>query len=133
MARQLNNLNVAEIFSMDPEELRESVAAQFPVKIPVSIETVDDMTRAGKLLGCYTSWYSYLTGMALAAKLRKRALKQAKADKKEIEDALSREEIFDSYADITKQAYNAISRMFTVKQEINNELKMTDGKQGETD
>lgn len=124
----LKNMSVLEVFSMDPEALRETVAAQFPVYIPVSIESVGDMTEAGQLLGRYASWYSYLTGMALAAKLRKRTLKQDKADKKAVEDALSREEIFESYADIVKSAYSAISRMFTIKQEINNELKMTDGR-----
>ena len=41
---------------------------------------------------------------------------------------MSREEIFTNYADIAKSAYNAISRMFAIKQEINNELRMTDGK-----
>lgn len=128
MGKMLNDMSVPEIFTMEPEILRAAVATQFPVFIPMSIESVEDMAEAGHLLGRYASWYSYLTGMALAAKLRKRALKQEKADKKAVEDALSREEIFTSYADIVKSAYSAISRMFTIKQEINNELKMTDGR-----
>ena len=128
MEQKFKNMSMVEIFSMEPEELRKAGVKQFPIHIPDSIETVEDMAVAGKLLGRYTSWYSYFTGMALAAKLRKRTLKQEKADKKVIEEALSREEIFTNYADIAKSAYNAISRMFAIKQEINNELRMTDGK-----
>lgn len=120
--------SMAEIFSMDPELLLLELSTRVPSHIPISIDTVEDMAEAGKLLGKYASWYSYLMSMSLAAKLKKRALKQEKADKKEIEDALSREEVFSSYADIVKASYNAISRMFTVKQQINDELKMTDGR-----
>lgn len=122
------NISMPEIFSMNPEELLYRLQAQVPNRIPISVDTVEEMTEAGRLLGEYASWYSYLTSMSIAAKLRKRALKQEKADKKEIEDALSREEIFASYADMAKASYNAVSRMFTVKQQINDELKMTDGR-----
>ena len=45
-----------------------------------------------------------------------------------MEDALTREEIFTNYAEIMKAAYQAASRMITVKQEINEELKFTDGR-----
>ena len=50
------------------------------------------------------------------------------ADKFTVEDALTREEIFTNYAEIMKAAYQAASRMITVKQEINEELKFTDGR-----
>ena len=66
--------------------------------------------------------------MAQIARMRKRALKRSGADKFTVEDALTREEIFTNYAEIMKAAYQAASRMITVKQEINEELKFTDGR-----
>lgn len=128
MATTFSQRTINEIFAMPPEQLLMEMHENFKTTIPISIETIRDMENAGRLLGRYASEYSYLSNMAMLAKLKKRTLKQDKADKKIIEDALSREEIFSNFADIAKSSYNAISRMITVKQQINDELKMTDGK-----
>ena len=66
--------------------------------------------------------------MAITAKVKKRHIKRNDGSKRDAEDALSREEIFNTYAEIMKTAYNAISRMITIKQQINEELHFTDGR-----
>lgn len=96
--------------------------------MPPCVDSIEDMERAGRLLGQCASNYSYLLNMAMAAKIRKRHIKRIGENKQETEDALSREEIFNTYAEIMKTAYNAISRMITIKQQINEELHFTDGR-----
>lgn len=121
-------LSIEDIFSMAPEELIQSVSEYFKVEIPPYVDSINDMERAGRLLGQCASNYSYLLNMAMAAKIRKRHIKRDGGSKQDAEDALSREEIFNTYAEIMKTSYNAISRMITVKQEINEELHFTDGR-----
>lgn len=123
-----DDFSIDALMAMDPEYLMTLIADKFKLDIPISIDTPEDMVLAGSLLGRCTSNYSYLVNMSMMAKIMKRKLKRAGADKNTIEDALSREEIFTNYADIMKAAYNTVSRMITVKQQINAELKMSDSK-----
>ena len=117
-----------ELLSMPPEELMAAASNRFKLDLPPSIDTVDNLNKLAKLMSKSISEYSYLINMAQIARMRKRALKRSGADKFTVEDALTREEIFTNYAEIMKAAYQAASRMITVKQEINEELKFTDGR-----
>ena len=128
MQKDFHLMTQEEIFQTDPMELMNIISDRCRLEIPPSIDTVEEMEMAGKLLSKCMSEYSYFTNMALMAKLRKRMLKRMKVPKEEVEDALSREEIFMNYADIMKFAYNTVSRMITVKQQVNDELRMTDGR-----
>lgn len=125
---KIEDLTIAQILVTPPEELIYLVQARCQLKIPPTVETVEDMQVIGQLLSQSASEYSYLSTMAMIAKLRKRQLKREGADKKECEDALSREEIFQHFAGIMKATYDAASRMITVKQQVNEELKFTDGR-----
>lgn len=115
------------VFSKSPEELYAYMQDTFHVVIPKAIETVDDLSKAGKLLGRYASYYSFLTQLSSLAKMRKRLIKKS-GTKEEYEMAMMQEDIINAFMESSKIAYNSISRMITVKQEVNNELKMTDGK-----
>lgn len=121
-------LSIEDIFSMPPEELIQVISENFQVNIPPYVDSIEDMEQAGRLLGVCASNYSYLINMAMAAKIRKRRVKRDGASKQEAEDALSREKIFSTYAEIMKTSYNSISRMITIKQEINEELHFTDAR-----
>lgn len=120
----MNTTTGALLLQMEPSDLLEYLADTFSVDIPIAIDTVDDLRDAGALLGRCAANYSFLITQAMTAKLVKRTLKQEKADKLEVEKALSREEILTMYADITKTSYNAISRMITVRAQASEELKM---------
>lgn len=109
---------------MPPLELNEYLQKNYKIEIPPAIHTADDLKHAAELLAKYSSLYSYFSQMALTSKILKRNLKAEKKDKQQINDALSREEIFGMYADLLKQAYNTISRMVTIKLAVNEELKM---------
>ncbi len=118
------NQNYSELLQMEPPELLDYLTAEFSIEIPVSIESVDDLNNAGVLLGRCAANYSFLLTQAMMAKLAKRILKQEKAEKVEIDKALSREEILNMFADITKTSYNAISRMITVRTQATDEMRM---------
>lgn len=119
-----NNTANSGLLAMEPSELLEYLTREFSVEIPMNIESVEDLNNAGTLLGKCASNYSYLITQAMIAKLVKRNLKQEKADKAEVDRALSREEILTMFADITKTSYNAISRMITVRSQAAEEMKM---------
>lgn len=127
-ARRFDDYSMEELLSMPPEELMAAASNRFKLDLPPSIDTVDNLNKLAKLMSKSISEYSYLINMAQIARMRKRALKRSGADKFTVEDALTREEIFTNYAEIMKAAYQAASRMITVKQEINEELKFTDGR-----
>ena len=124
--RRFDDYSMEELLSMPPEELMAAASNRFKLDLPPSIDTVDNLNKLAKLMSKSISEYSYLINMAQIARMRKRALKRSGADKFTVEDALTREEIFTNYAEIMKAAYQAASRMITVKQEINEELKFTD-------
>ncbi len=126
--RRFDDYSMEELLSMPPEELMAVASNRFKLDLPPSIDTVDNLNKLAKLMSKSISEYSYLINMAQIARMRKRALKRSGADKFTVEDALTREEIFTNYAEIMKAAYQAASRMITVKQEINEELKFTDGR-----
>lgn len=127
-SRRFDDYSMEELLSMPPEELMAAASNRFKLDLPPSIDTVDNLNKLAKLMSKSISEYSYLINMAQIARMRKRALKRSGADKFTVEDALTREEIFTNYAEIMKAAYQAASRMITVKQEINEELKFTDGR-----
>ena len=126
--RRFDDYSMEELLSMPPEELMAAASNRFKLDLPPSIDTVDNLNKLAKLMSKSISEYSYLINMAQIARMRKRALKRSGADKFTVEDALTREEIFTNYAEIMKAAHQAASRMITVKQEINEELKFTDGR-----
>ena len=126
--RRFDDYSMEELLSMPPEELMAAASNRFKLDLPPSIDTVDNLNKLAKLMSKSISEYSYLINMAQIARMCKRALKRSVAEKFTVEDALTREEIFTNYAEIMKAAYQAASRMITVKQEINEELKFTDGR-----
>jgi len=114
-------------FDISPEALLALLRKQFPPVIPNEIETPEQMQEAARLLGECMANYVYLENMHVEARLIKRRLKQSKAPKEEIEEALIREEILDSWSDMAKNSYSAISRMISTRQQVLFELRMTDG------
>lgn len=126
--RRFDDYSMEELLSMPPDELMAAASDRFKLDLPPSIDTVDNLNKLARLMSKSISEYSYLVNMAQIARMRKRSLKRSGADKFTVEDALTREEIFTNYAEIMKAAYQAASRMITVKQEINEELKFTDGR-----
>ena len=108
----------------DPELLNRSLIENYIQEIPVSIETVDDMIYAGHMMAMITNDYSYLLGVLSTFKIWAKIAK-VNGSKAEYNDMVMRRDSIETIVDILKQQYSALSRLITIKQEINNELKMT--------
>ena len=117
-------VNNQTLLEMPPMELLEYMQAHYMLDLPAQMDDIDTMNHVSELLSVTTSNYAFLTNLTMLAKLKKREAKREKKSKEECEDALSREEIISKFADISKAYYNALSRMLTVKQQINQEMKM---------
>ena len=113
-------INNQTLLEMPPTELLEYMQKNYLLDLPAQMDNIETMNYVSSLLSVTTSNYAFLTNLTMLAKLKKREAKREKKSKEECEDALSREEI----ADISKAYYNALSRMLTVKQQINQEMKM---------
>lgn len=111
----------------EPLVLNSYLVENFVEKIPESLDTIEDMEEAGHLLGKTTNNFTYLMATLNTFKIMVKKIK-ATGTKPEADEMITRRDIIQIVADISKQQYNAISRMITVKQEINNELKMGEAK-----
>jgi hypothetical protein len=113
-----------DLMSIEPMELEDYLRKNFSIRIPASIETVDDLRTASAIISRSYAYYSYLMPLRQLAKIHKRALKRQKESSEEIEKMLTREELFETYASVAKCAYDTVSRMVTIKSQITQELKM---------
>lgn len=121
----MDNRNYASILSMDTNELTEWLFDNFIKNIPCSIETVEDLNNAGMLLSELTNKYTYVESMAIYAKNAVREEKRkGPENKSNYEDMIDRRDTLQEVARILNMQYQAVSRMITVKQEVNKELNM---------
>lgn len=114
----------SQILNMSPIELLEWLNNNYNKSIPISIESSEELKMAGGLLGELANIYSFLMSLIMLAKLRVRESKRINANKNEINDNIDKRDILNAYADIIKTQYNAISRMITVRKQVEEELKM---------
>lgn len=117
-------VSVSDLFSMEPLALAEYLQSHFALMVPFSLTTPEDLKRASEILSSAANSYSFLSNMRIMARVQKRALKRKKESTEKIEDMLAREELFENQAAVVKQVYEATSRMVTVKQQIDQEMKM---------
>lgn len=112
------------LLNLEPSALLQWLNENYLEDVPPAISTVDDLKNAGILLGRLTNTYSYLVSLSLYAKLKVREVKRNKEEKEIIDNAIDRKEIINSFTDIIKCQYNAVSRMVTVKKQVDEEMKM---------
>ena len=117
-----NTVQYDNVLTLEPEDLVHWLNDNFAEDIPTSVSTVDDLKKAGELLGKLANIYSYLSTLALYAKLKTREAKKDKGNKEEIDKAVDRKEIINSYVDMAKFRYTALSRMINVKKQIYDEM-----------
>lgn len=122
-------LNNEQILAMKPIELQKWLDTEFELtsSIPTEISTIEDMQNAERLIATLTNRLSYLSSLGVYAKIAVRnAKRKGKEFKEEHEDMVDRQTAINVAEDIIKQKYSAVSRMITVKQEINKEIYMSE-------
>ena len=129
--KRLSDYNTEELFLLNPKDLTDLLWKEYDFQIPFNEETIsiNDMAIVQKLLVQTGNAYSYLSYLSSVAKIKVRQANRSKEMKKEEEeDAIDRKESINNLVDAVKMQYSVISRLITVKQQINEELKMTDGR-----
>ena len=126
--KSIQNAAFKEIYEMEPFEMTEKLTDSFSYDLPEFLDTPDDLRNAGRLLGELCAAYSYLIQLASYGKLLVRDLKRTKTDKATIDNAIDRRDVINNLAEIIKLQYNTVSRMVSIKQQINYELKMSDSR-----
>ena len=87
------------------------------------------MRKASKMISRAIGNYSYLSSLLAYLKIKVRQEKRNK-NKEIYEDLIDKREVVQEMVDATKMLYNGISRMVTIKIEIDKEMNMTDFKTG---
>ena len=126
--KSIQNASFKEIYEMEPFEMTEKLTDSFSYDLPEFLDTPEDLRNAGRLLGELCAAYSYLIQLASYGKLLVRDLKRTKTDKATIDNAIDRRDVINNLAEIIKLQYNTVSRMVSIKQQINYELKMSDSR-----
>lgn len=118
-------MSIKNILEMDVFELIEYINHDFYVTLPENIISIEDMQDASKMLAKLINSYTFLSNMAEYTKILVRQNK-GKIEKDELNMLIGKRDVLVQAVDTVKMQYSALSRMITVKQEINNELKMSD-------
>lgn len=120
----MNYPTYRQLACMDVVELNEWLLITFACDVPTCIDSLDEFIRMGNLLGELTNKYTYLTSILSFLCIEVKIEKKKNGKSKEADDMLMRRDSVQLVYNAVKQQYNAVSRIITVKQEINNELKM---------
>ena len=112
-----------DILQMSLDGLIAYLAKLCEVQLPVGIETTEDMKTASMAIARLGPIYSYLVNMKMRVNIKKRICKKDKEQKDAYEELLAREVILDAYIDQAKMLYNTTSRMISIRQMMNEELK----------
>ena len=116
-----------DFLSMHPKDLIAVLQDLYIFDIPETIETIEEMQSVGGMLSISNNQYSYLCVLSSYAKVKVRELKRANI-KNSYEDAIDRRDIIESITSAVKERARTLSRLITIKQEVNEELKMTEGR-----
>lgn len=117
-------MHTNNILNMNSSELLHWLNENCSVNIPERVENTEDLKASGELIGKITGYYSFLMSIYLNAKIEVRAAKRNKLPKEEIDEYIDRRDILKEYTDMLKLQYTSISRMITVKKQVDEELKM---------
>ena len=116
-------MNINQIVNCEIEELANWSMKEYFTPIPqdATIETVDGIRKISQMLVYYTNQYSFLASVLSYLKFYTRQAKQEKSSK--YEELIDKKEIIQKALDTVKQKQSALSRMITIRQEINKELE----------
>lgn len=120
-------MNFNQMLELNSYELIEYINHDHFLTLPEVILTVDDLQEVGMMLPKLINSYTFLASFGEYAKIMVRN-KKGKITKDEMQELMGKRDIITQAADTVKMQYNALSRMITVKQEINNELRMSDAR-----
>ena len=112
---------------MEPFSLLEFLTNNYVYEVNTIAETSEDMQVIASMMANTYNEYSFLSQLLSLAKVQCRSLKRKGEDyKTEYEDTIDKRDIIDNILKVVKLRYQTLSRIITVKQEVNKELSMSE-------
>ncbi len=116
-----------ELLNMEPFSLLEFLTNNYVYEVDTIAETSEDMQVVASIMANTYNEYSFLSQLLSLAKVQCRLLKRKGKDyKKEYEDTIDKRDIIDNILKVVKLRYQTLSRLITIKQEVNKELSMSE-------
>lgn len=111
------------VLKTQPREFSLWLRKEFIEDIPLTFDTYEDLQKIGNLIGVTANRYAYLASLLSYTKAVTRQLKRSEC-KSTYEDMVDRKEAIQNAVDTLKLQYQSLSRLITIRQEINQELRM---------
>ena len=119
-------MNQNEILQCTVEDLAAWAVPEFFTPISVDVETVEGLNEVGQCMQRLSNRYAFLASMLAVLKYSIRQAKDKK-NKVETDELIDKKEIMQRALDNVKQQQSTVSRMITIRQEVNRELGMNGG------
>lgn len=120
-------MQLINLFTMSNTEIVDKLRDTVIEDIPKGIKSDKDLERLEYLLGKLANDYVYLVSMTNYARNYVRQLKRkGKEFQVEYEDMMDKRDTLESIASAVKLQYQSVSRMLTIKIELEGENKLYD-------
>ena len=114
------------LLNMTPINLAIWLEKEYASTLPSNIDSMEEMKKVNTQLSKLANSYSFVMQLLTYTKIQVRQEKRkGKENKENYEDMIDRRDTLQNTADILKMQYQTLSRMITVKKEINDELRMS--------
>ena len=114
------------LLNMTPIDLAMWLEKEYASTLPSNIDSMEEMKKVNTQLSRLANSYSFVMQLLTYTKIQVRQEKRkGKENKENYEDMIDRRDTLQNTADILKMQYQTLSRMITVKKEINDELRMS--------
>ena len=114
------------LLNMTPIDLAIWLEKEYASTLPSNIDSMEEMKKVNTQLSRLANSYSFVMQLLTYTKIQVRQEKRkGKENKENYEDMIDRRDTLQNTADILKMQYQTLSRMITVKKEINDELRMS--------
>lgn len=114
-------MTLSDIYSCSPVEVDNWLRTN-SFRVPTSIDTPEELSAASTLLAELVNWYAYLSSLLGSFKYLIRDAKDRK-DKKTADALIDKKEMVYLAMETANKQRETISRMVTIKQLANEELK----------
>ena len=122
MEKTIRSMN--DIYNFSPKELEEILrVGNFIGFIPQKVDTPESMDAIANLLPSIVNKYSFLMSALSSLKVSIRSEKRT-GNKETAEDLIDKQTILSNAVDILKMQQKTLSRVITIKQMVNEEMKM---------
>lgn len=115
-------MTIKNIYDLPVEDVALWLTNDMYVQIPLTIDTEEELKYASTLMASISNNYAYLSNIYASLKFLGRQAKDRK-DKAKSDEIIDKRELIHSCLESLSKQRDTISRMITIKQIVNEELK----------